>query len=92
MYLHEQVPSECTRALASRSRSPALDPPHLTRGRVSRPQTMQLLPPECPELVLDYRAELVLNLVKSARALVLKWHSPGRPHINGTMLPSSMSW
>ena len=49
---------------------------------------MELLPPECPELVLDYRAELVLNLVKSARALVLKWHSPGRPHINGTMLPS----
>ena len=88
MYLHEQVPSECTRALASRSRSPALDPPHLTQCRISRSQTMHLLPPECPELVLDYRAELMLNLVKSAPALVLNWHSPGRPYINDTMLPS----
>ena len=76
------------RALASRTRSPALDPPHLTQFRVSRTQTMQLLPPECPELVLDYRAELVLNLIKSSSALVLKWHSPGRPYINDTMLPS----
>lgn len=49
---------------------------------------MQLLPPECPELVLDYRAELVLNLVKSAPALVLKWRSGDRPYINDTMLPS----
>tara|TARA_B100000795_G_scaffold7165_1_gene5292 strand:+ start:145 stop:621 length:477 start_codon:yes stop_codon:yes gene_type:complete len=49
---------------------------------------MKLLPPECPELVLDYRAELVLNLVKSTPALVLNWSSPGRPYINATMLPS----
>jgi len=49
---------------------------------------MQLLPPECPELVLDYRAELVLNLVKSTPALILKWRYPGRPYINDTMLPS----
>ena len=50
--------------------------------------TMGLLPPQCPELVLDYGADYIINLVKSSPALALNWRSPQRPRINETLLPS----
>ena len=51
-------------------------------------QSLGLLPPECPELALDYGAEVVLNLVKSTPALIMPWRAPQRPRLNETMLPS----
>lgn len=53
------------------------------------------LPPSCPELVLDYRAEVILNLKKTLEPLVLDWGSDAnaersrrRPHLNETWMPA----
>ena len=47
------------------------------------------LPAHCPELVLDYRAEVIFNLKRTVDALQLDWKTFGaRPRINSTWLPS----
>ena len=46
------------------------------------------LPDHCPKLVLDYTADLALNLVKATPALVLSWRRGERPRINDSVLPS----
>ena len=46
------------------------------------------LPEHCPKLVLDYTANLVLNLVKATPALVLSWRRGERPRINDSVLTS----
>ena len=46
------------------------------------------LPQHCPELALDYRAEIIFNLKKTVEALVLDWTAYARPRINHTWLPS----
>jgi hypothetical protein len=47
------------------------------------------LPAHCPELALDYRADVILNLKKTVEQLQLGWATAGeRPRINHTWLPS----
>ena len=46
------------------------------------------LPRNCPELALDYRADVILNMKKTVEQLNLVWNIYGRPRINHTWLPS----
>ena len=47
------------------------------------------LPPHCPELALDYGADVILNLKKSLDVLVLGWQSDDpRPRLNDTWIPA----
>ena len=47
------------------------------------------LPSHCPELALDYKADVIFNLKKSIDFLVLRpWQRGQRPRMNGTWYPS----